>query len=68
MCKKKVSGKVKEVKDLKTFYCVEKMPKNFTLQDDEKFCVFVTKDKRQAIILTLSIYRLQQKQFGISYS
>ena len=71
MCKKKVSGKVKEVKDLKTFYCnycVEKMPKNFTLQDDEKFCVFVTKDKRQAIILTSSIYRLQQKQFGISYS
>ena len=34
--------------------CVEKMEKNFTLQDDEKFCIFVTKDKRQAIILTMS--------------
>ena len=30
------------------------MAKNFTLQDDEKFCIFVTKDKRQAIILTTS--------------
>ena len=30
------------------------MAKNFTLQDDEKFCIFVTKDKRQAIILTMS--------------
>ena len=26
--------------------------KNFTLQGDEKFCIFVTKDKRQAVILT----------------
>ena len=57
MCKKKVSGKVKEVKHLETFYCnlcVEKMAKNFTLQDDQKFCIFLTKDKRQAIILTMS--------------
>ena len=46
---------MKEVKNLKTFhcnYCVEKMIKNFNLQDNEKFFIFVTKDKRQAIILT----------------
>ena len=30
------------------------MAKNFNLQDDEKFCIFVTKGKRQAIILTIS--------------
>ena len=30
------------------------MAKNFNLQDDEKFCIFVTKDKKQAIILTMS--------------
>ena len=24
------------------------------IQDDEKFCIFVTKDKRRAIILTMS--------------
>ena len=30
------------------------MTENFTFQDDEKFCIFVTKDKRQAIILTMS--------------
>ena len=30
------------------------MAKNFNLQDDEKFFIFVTKDKRQAIILTMS--------------
>ena len=56
VCKKKVSGKVKEVKNLETFYCnwyVEKMTKKFTLQDDEKFCIFVTKDKRQTIIFTM---------------
>ena len=29
------------------------MAKNVTLQDDEKFCIFVTKDKRQSIILTM---------------
>ena len=29
------------------------MAKNFNLQDAEKFCIFVTKDKRQAIILTM---------------
>ena len=29
------------------------MAKNFNLQDDEKFRIFVTKDKRQAIILTM---------------
>ena len=28
------------------------MIKNFNLQDNEKFFIFVTKDKRQAIILT----------------
>ena len=28
--------------------------KKFHFQDNEKFCIFVTKDKRQAIILTLS--------------
>ena len=46
---------MKEIKNLKIFYCnqcVEKMTKNFSLQDDEKFCIFVNKDKRQAIILT----------------
>ena len=32
----------------------EKMGKNFNLQDAEKCCIFVTKDKRQAIILTMS--------------
>ena len=30
------------------------MAKNFNLQDKEKSCIFVTKDKRQAIILTIS--------------
>ena len=30
------------------------MAKNFSLLDDEKFCIFVTKDKREAIILTMS--------------
>ena len=30
------------------------MAKNFTLQDDENLCIFVTKDKRQTIILTMS--------------
>ena len=30
------------------------MAKNFNLQDNEKFCIFVNKDKRQAIILTMS--------------
>ena len=48
---------MKEVENLKTFYCnkcVEKIAKNFNLQDNEKFCIFVTKDKRQAIILTMS--------------
>ena len=30
------------------------MAKNFTLQDDEKFCIFLTKHKGQAIILTMS--------------
>ena len=62
VCKKKVSGKVKEVKNLETFYCnwcAEKMTKNFTLQDDEKFCISVTKDKKQAIILTMSYIELQ---------
>ena len=28
------------------------MAKNFNLQDNEKFFIFVTKDKRQTIILT----------------
>ena len=30
------------------------MAKSFNLQDGEKFCIFVTKDKRRAIILTMS--------------
>ena len=30
------------------------MAKNFNLQDKQKSCIFVTKDKRQAIILTIS--------------
>ena len=30
------------------------MAKNFNLQDNEKFCIFVNKDKRQAIISTMS--------------
>ena len=53
---------MKEVKNLETFYCnwcAEKMTKNFTLQHDEKFCIFVTKDKKQAIILTMSYIELQ---------
>ena len=57
MSKNKLSGKVKVVKHLETFYCnlcVEKMAKKFTLQDDENFCIFLTKDKRQVIILTMS--------------
>ena len=57
MTKKKVPGKVKEAKNLETFYgnwYVEKIAKNFTLQDDENLCIFVTKDKRQTIILTMS--------------
>ena len=28
------------------------MAKKFNLQSDEKFCIFVTKDKKQAIIST----------------
>ena len=54
---KKVPGKVKEVENLVTFYCnwyVEKMAQNFTLQDDKNCYIFVTKDKRQTIILTMS--------------
>ena len=35
------------------------MAKNFNLQDNEKFCIFVTKDKKQAIILTMSYIELQ---------
>ena len=35
------------------------MTKNFNLQDNEKFFIFVTKDKRQAIILTLYLKYLQ---------
>ena len=27
------------------------MAKNFTLQDDENFCIFGTKDRRQTIII-----------------
>ena len=30
------------------------MAKNFNPRDDEKCCIFVTKDKRQTIILTMS--------------
>ena len=35
------------------------MAKKFNLQDNDKFYIFVTKDKRQAIILIMSpsIYR-----------
>ena len=29
------------------------MTEIFTFEDDEKFCIFVTKDKRQALILTM---------------
>ena len=63
MSKKKVSGKVTEVKNLETSYCnwyVDKMVKNVTLQDDEKFCIFVTKDKRQTIIFTMSYIKYLQ--------
>ena len=47
---------IREVVNLKIFYCncVERMAKNFNLQDNEKYCIFVTNDKRQAIILTMS--------------
>ena len=47
---------IREVVNLNIFYCncVERMAKNFNLQDNEKYCIFVTKDKRQAIILTMS--------------
>ena len=34
--------------------------KNFTFRDGEKFCIFVTKDKRQAIILTMSYIEYSQ--------
>ena len=30
------------------------MATNFNFQDDEKYCIFVTKGKRQAIISTMS--------------
>ena len=30
------------------------MAKNLNLQDKEKFCIFVTKDKRQVTILAMS--------------
>ena len=33
---------------------VEKTVKKFNLQYNEKICIFVTKDKRQVIILTMS--------------
>ena len=29
------------------------MANNFSLQHDEKFCIFVSKDKRQTIVLTI---------------
>ena len=35
------------------------MAKKFTLQDDENFCIFGTKDRRQTIILTSYIEYLQ---------
>ena len=48
------------------------MAKNLNLQDDEQFCIFVAKDKRQAIISTMSYIEhlqvLTAKEFGISYS
>ena len=59
MIKKKVPGKVKEAENLETFYCncyVEKMAKKFHFQDDENFCIFVTKDKRQTIISSYIAY------------
>ena len=51
---------MKEVKNLKTFYCncVEKMAKIFNLQDNKKFCIFVTKDKRQVISLNNVLHRV----------
>ena len=55
--KKEVPGKVKEFKNLETCYCnwyVEIKAKVFTLQGDENFCIFVTKDKRQTVIWTMS--------------
>ena len=30
------------------------MAKKFNLQSDEKFCIFVTKDKKQAIYMRLT--------------
>ena len=36
------------------------MVKIFTLQGDENFCIFVTKDKRQTIILTMSYIKYLQ--------
>ena len=74
MSKKKVSGKVTEVKNLETSYCnwyVDKMAKNVTLQDDEKFCIFVTKDKANYyfhnVLHQVFTGFLKQKRFGISY-
>ena len=37
------------------------MAKNVNLQDNEKLCIFVTKDKRQSIILTMSYIVLTAK-------
>ena len=36
------------------------MAKNFNLQDNEKFCIFVTKDKKQAIILKMCYIKYLQ--------
>ena len=35
------------------------MAKKLILQDDGKFCIFVTKDKKQAVILRMSYIELQ---------
>ena len=37
------------------------MAKNFNLQDNEKLCIFVSKDKRQSLILTMSYIVLTVK-------
>ena len=36
------------------------MAKNVTLQDYKKFCIFVTEDKRQTIIFTMSYIKYLQ--------
>ena len=54
VCEKKVSEKWKKSRNILLQLMCWEDDQKFDLQHDEKFCIFVAKDKRQAIILTIS--------------